>query len=50
MTRPAHTNTRGFTLLELLISLVIFGLIAAMAYSGLNNVLIARTQTEADPG
>jgi general secretion pathway protein J len=36
----------GFTLLELLISLVIFALVAAMAYSGLNNVLIARSQTE----
>jgi general secretion pathway protein J len=37
----------GFTLLELLISIVIFGLVAAMAYSGLNNVLLARSQTEA---
>lgn len=47
MRRPVHTYSRGFTLLELLISLVIFSLIAAMAYSGLNNVLIARSQTEA---
>jgi len=46
MVQPSSTNN-GFTLLELLISLVIFGLIAAMAYSGLNNVLIARSQTEA---
>ena len=36
----------GFTLLELLISLTIFALVAAMAYSGLNNVLIARDQTQ----
>lgn len=40
-------SPRGFTLLELLIAVVIFGLIAAMAYSGLNNVLLARSQTEA---
>jgi general secretion pathway protein J len=45
--RSVNTRARGFTLLELLISLVIFGLIAAMAYSALNNVLIARSQTEA---
>lgn len=36
----------GFTLLELLISITIFGLIAAMAYSGLNNVLLAQRITE----
>lgn len=42
-----HQFNLGFTLLELLISIVIFGLIAAMAYSGLNNVLLARSQTEA---
>lgn len=47
MLRCGDKTMRGFTLLELLISLVIFGLIAAMAYSGLNNVLIARSQTEA---
>jgi general secretion pathway protein J len=40
-------SAAGFTLLELLISMVIFALIAAMAYSGLNNVLLARAQTEA---
>lgn len=44
--RTVRSNL-GFTLLELLISIVIFGLIAAMAYSGLNNVLLARSQTEA---
>ena len=47
MTRPLSRKMAGFTLLELLISIVIFALVAAMAYSGLNNVLIARTQTEA---
>ncbi|WP_455205737.1 type II secretion system minor pseudopilin GspJ [Kaarinaea lacus] len=45
--RRVQKNTDGFTLLELLISIAIFGLVAAMAYSGLNNVLIAREQTSA---
>jgi general secretion pathway protein J len=47
MKRPLNTFARGFTLLELLIAIIIFGLIAAMAYSGLNNVLNARSKTEA---
>ncbi|MGD8594528.1 MAG: type II secretion system minor pseudopilin GspJ [Gammaproteobacteria bacterium] len=47
MRRLRCKNARGFTLLELLISIVIFGLIAAMAYSALNNMMIARSQTEA---
>lgn len=37
---------RGFTLLELLISMAIFSLLAAMAYSGLNNVLQVKQRTE----
>ncbi|SCZ64885.1 type II secretion system minor pseudopilin GspJ [Thiohalomonas denitrificans] len=36
---------RGFTLLELLVALGIFGLVAAMAFSGLRTVLDAREQT-----
>ena len=47
MTRQLAKSTLGFTLLELLISIAIFAMIAAMAYSGLNNVLLARSQTEA---
>ncbi|WP_455211327.1 type II secretion system minor pseudopilin GspJ [Kaarinaea lacus] len=47
MKRLLPNSTLGFTLLELLISVVIFGLVAAMAYSGLSNVLLARSQTEA---
>jgi general secretion pathway protein J len=39
-------NCQGFTLLELLISLTIFALIAAMAYSGLNQVLTARDRSD----
>lgn len=37
---------RGFTLLELLVSLAIFSLIAAMAYGGLHTVLQNRNNTE----
>ena len=47
MSRRLPKSVSGFTLLELLISMVIFGLIAAMAYSALNNMMIARSQTEA---
>jgi general secretion pathway protein J len=47
MSRRLLKSVSGFTLLELLISMVIFGLIAAMAYSALNNMMIARSQTEA---
>ena len=47
MKQPQRISVQGFTLLELLISLVIFSLIAAMAYGALNNILIARSQTEA---
>lgn len=35
----------GFTLLELLVAIGIFALLAAMAYGGLNNVMIARKIT-----
>ncbi len=35
----------GFTLLELLVALAIFSIVAIMAYSGLNAVLKAREQT-----
>ncbi|NOX08837.1 MAG: type II secretion system minor pseudopilin GspJ [Gammaproteobacteria bacterium] len=37
---------RGFTLLELLVSLAIFSLIAAMAYGGLHTVLQNRNSTD----
>jgi len=50
MTIP-HNQLRkavqGFTLLELVVAIGIFAIMAAMAYSGLNNVLIARQQTDA---
>lgn len=43
----AATNREsGFTLLELLVALSIFALLAAMAYGGLNTVLKARAETD----
>lgn len=50
MTQSAHSShvrfAGGFTLLELLISLAVFALISAIAYGGLNQVLLARSQTD----
>lgn len=37
---------KGFTLLELLVALAIFAIIAVMAYSGLNTILTAHLQTD----
>ena len=37
---------KGFTLLELVVAMAVFAIMAAIAYSGLNNVLLARSQTE----
>lgn len=39
-------NQHGFTLLELLVALGIFALLAAMGYSGLNSVMTARKVTD----
>ncbi|WJW75225.1 type II secretion system minor pseudopilin GspJ [Thiohalobacter sp. IOR34] len=38
---------RGFTLLELLVAMAIFALLAMLAYGGLNNVLMTRAGVEA---
>ncbi|MDY6943030.1 MAG: type II secretion system minor pseudopilin GspJ [Pseudomonadota bacterium] len=38
-------NARGFTLLELVVALSIFAVMAVMAYGGLNGVIDGRTQT-----
>lgn len=35
-------NTRGFTLVELLVALAVFGIMAAMAYGGLTSVIDTR--------
>jgi general secretion pathway protein J len=42
-----HPDQEGFTLLELLVALAIFSLIAVMAYGGLETVLNQQSQTEA---
>jgi general secretion pathway protein J len=41
-----HRDQGGFTLLELLVALAIFSLIAVMAYGGLETVLNQQAQTE----
>jgi general secretion pathway protein J len=42
----AAATSRGFTLLELLVVLLIFGIFAAVAYGGLDNVLNTRRRIE----
>lgn len=44
--RPAHRQA-GFTLLELIVAIAIFAVMAAMAYSGLASVLTTRELTDA---
>jgi len=46
MRAPAMVACDGFTLLELLVALSIFGLLAAMSYSGLQAVLEQQSHTE----
>ena len=41
-----RAGTRGFTLLELLVVILIFGIFALMAYGGLNSVLSTRRHIE----
>ncbi|HPF58242.1 MAG TPA: type II secretion system minor pseudopilin GspJ [Candidatus Competibacteraceae bacterium] len=41
-----NTATRGFTLLELLVALAVFAIMAAAAYSGLRSVLFTRATLE----
>jgi general secretion pathway protein J len=47
MIRPyLHRPCNGFTLIELVVAMAVFAIMAAIAYSGLNNVLLAREQTD----
>lgn len=43
---PFRANDDGFTLLELLVALAIFGVLAVMAYGGLRSVLDIRARSE----
>lgn len=50
MNRLSPRTTTGFTLLELVVVLAVFGIVAVMAYGGLNNVLKARVAIEDNLG
>ncbi|MDS4071374.1 MAG: type II secretion system minor pseudopilin GspJ [Candidatus Competibacter sp.] len=43
-----NAPARGFTLLELLVALAVFAILAAAAYGGLRNVLFTRAAVEAE--
>lgn len=43
-----NAPVRGFTLLELLVALAVFAILAAAAYGGLRNVLFTRAAVEAE--
>ena len=47
MNSAKHERVRGFTLLELLIALAIFGLLSVMSYSGLKTVMDQHSLTDA---
>jgi general secretion pathway protein J len=40
-------TVKGFTLLELLVSMAIFAILSAIAYGGLHNIIISKEHTEA---
>jgi general secretion pathway protein J len=45
--RAPHPDQRGFTLLELVVAIAVFAVIAAMAYAGLRSILDSRRQVDA---
>ncbi len=46
---PARcTQARGFTLIEVVIAMAIFAILAALAYGGLQSVIDSKTHTEAE--
>jgi len=45
--RTAKKISKGFTLLELLIAIAVFAVMSAMAYGGLNNVILNSSHSEA---
>ncbi len=45
--RAPHPGQRGFTLLELVVAIAVFAVIAAMAYAGLRSILDSRQQVDA---
>jgi general secretion pathway protein J len=45
---PSRTPAEGFTLVEMLVALAVFAVIAAVAYGGLRTILTAREQASAE--
>lgn len=50
VSRPPPSACRAFTLLELVVALAVFAVLAVLAYGGLRSVLDAREQTAAGAG
>jgi len=46
MKRPFKQKLKGFTLMELLISMMVFSILSVMAYAGLSNVITTKEHTE----
>lgn len=46
--RIIFTRSNGFTLVELLIAILIFGILAMLAYGGLDSVMQSRDRTESE--
>jgi general secretion pathway protein J len=44
---PAHGKSSGFTLIEVIIAMSIFAILAVLSYGGLHSVMSSKTRTEA---